>query len=77
MTEPAFVHHLFTRIADYNIAQARRAERKALLEQLKSDPSTEALRELWAKTKQDAAARPGKDAAESASGPGGGGTSKP
>jgi len=34
---------------------ARRAERRALLDRLRSDPSPEALRELWTRKKRDAA----------------------
>jgi hypothetical protein len=43
----------------------RRDDRRALLARLRSDPSTETLRELWSKTKQDAAASLGGRDSES------------
>jgi len=76
MEPAALAAEFFEGISRY-VTLARRAQRRVLLARLQHEPSTDTLRELWSRTKKDAAAGAPKDAGSNQPEGGQKGTRKP
>jgi len=61
--DPEALEHEFFEGVDRVVELARRQERRALLSELRAAPSTEALRELWQRAREQTAAEPSEDGA--------------